>query len=144
MTVFGGDVTNVVDVNRRVGTTLATADATAISTGTETVIDTVVASVIAGRGYEVEWKMRYAATAADTWVIRVREDAVGGAEVDSTVFVASSTGNTFTQVVGMDWTAGATGSKTFVATVQRLTGTGTLTPKGGSTFKRRLKVTYED
>jgi hypothetical protein len=145
MTAFAGDPPDVADINRRAGTTLAVTNFGAAVAAVETVIDTVVASVISGRGYDVEWKMRYVATAGDTYVIRIREDSLAGVEVDSLVFVAQTSGGyTATAQCGMDWPSPITGNKTFVGTLQRLTGAGNMTPQGGSTFKRRLKVVYED
>jgi hypothetical protein len=144
VTVFAGDVIAASDINRRVGTAEAITDGSTTSATTELLnVDQVTCAVTAGRKYRVKWVFKYTGTvAADRFVIRVR--ITGAIEIESNVFLIPATGNTFTEILECDWTAVATGFMNFAGSIQRVSGTGTATPKGASTSHRTLTVDLAD
>ncbi|GIM88747.1 hypothetical protein Ato02nite_005400 [Paractinoplanes toevensis] len=146
--ILGGNPTKVTDVTRRVGTTLATSNASTTSGTTELAVDQVTANVISGNRYVIRWVFKYTGTStADQYVVRIREGSgTGGAEVDSVVFIPQYTANNITLIMDVDWgPAVSTTSRTWTGTVQRISGTtSTVTPVGGSTFRRRLTVELAD
>lgn len=147
MTAFAGDIISASDVNRRVGTTPATTDSSATSGTTELSVDQVTANLTLGRKYVVTWDMNWLGTvAADVFSLRIREGSgTGGAQLDLTsVKVQAATIPTEQAIVMVDYTASATGSQTFTASLQRISGTGTVTAKGSVTQPRTLKVDLAD
>lgn len=145
MTVFAGDIINAADVNRRVITVTATTNGSTTSGATELAVDIGAGIVIAGRTYRLKWVFKYASTATDRYVIRVREGSgIGGLEIESNVFIVPGTGNTWTEILEADWVAASSGTATFTGTVAKLTGSGTLTPQGTTTSHRSLTADYAD
>lgn len=130
-----------VPLNPRVGTTTGTAGGGTTTATTEGPTDQVTAAVVSGWTYRIRWYMKYTATVAnDRFVLRIRTGSgVGGTELESAVF-NTGTGVTFTEVIETDWTAAATGNQTFTGTVQRVSGTGTITIQGGPTVRRSFTV----
>jgi len=147
MTVYAGQVIAASDVNRRAGTTTATADSSATSGTTELSIDQVTASVVAGNKYTITWDTQWLGTvAADVFFLILREGSgIAGTQLDfTTVKVGAATITTEAAILMVDYTATATGSQTFTATFRRSSGTGTLTAKAASTQPRTLKVDLAD
>jgi hypothetical protein len=147
MTVFAGDVISASDINRRVGTTTATSDSSATSGTTELSVDQVTATLVSGRRYTLTWDVAWLGTvAADFFFLILREGSgTGGTQLDfSTVKVQAATIPTEGAIVVADYTASATGSQTFTATLRRSSGTGTLTAKASSNGPRTLKVDLAD
>lgn len=127
----------------RIETSTETADSSTFTT-TETSIGSVTASLVTGRTYRVRLFTRIGTTVAnDVAIVRVREDSVAGAELvgDATAALTTSvTGNTVIQEI--EYTATATGAKTFVATCVRSTGSGSLRREASSTRPTYLYVDY--
>lgn len=139
-----GDVMFPSTVARRMGTTTAVADATATSGTTESVYETVTVNVVAGATYHIKSYFPYTGSvAADQFFIRLREDTTtAGTQIQFATAVIQATSTTFVETPEADWTASATGSKSFCVTVQRKSGTGTCTPKGATSNPRFLSVDY--
>ena len=126
----------------RIATQVDTAD-TATFTA-ETVVSTVTAALVTGRTYRLRFVANFqSSVAADTVNVRLREDnltgtTLQGRRADSAIATA---GFGFSGDVEVEYTAVATGNKTFVATGDRSTGTGVITCEGAAT-PRYLYVDY--
>lgn len=107
-------------------------------------MDSVTAALVDGRTYRVRWHGAFGSTVADTTVlIRIREDDVSGTVVQEGNSWISSTSTSGVQSgTEGQYTAGATGNKTFVITGLRNGGTGTLHAEGSSSRVRLLYVEY--
>ena len=129
----------------RIATQIDTAD-TATFTTTETIVSTVVAALVASRTYRVRFVGTFQSDVADDMMnSRLREDNAAGTQLQ--LRRAQSPTATAGSGVGMDveaeYTAVATGNKTFVATGVRSTpGTGNITCEGAATQPRYLYVDY--
>jgi hypothetical protein len=127
----------------RIATTTRSSNSSGITT-TETVVDSVTASLVEGRTYKIRWFGQVFSSVADGYTrLRIREDSVSGTEVDqrqrSTDIAANQA---FPVILEGEYIAVATGSKTFVATLVRQAGTGTVTAQAGSANPTRLTVEY--
>lgn len=108
----------------RIATEIVTSSSATITT-TETVIATVVAALVTGRTY----RLRFAGAInnsqiASTGLIRLREDSVSGTQLQVVREHAHTAAQNYPLIVEVEYTAVATGNKTFVATLVRGTGTG--------------------
>lgn len=141
-TINGGDIIYAVDVTRRLGTTTRIADASATSGTTELQIDTVAGSLISGRQYRIRWLCLFSATvAADKFFFILREGSgTSGTQLAFTTEYIDTTGTTESKVLEVDYTASATGSQTFTASLRRSSGTGTMTAKGAATGPSSLII----
>lgn len=114
--------------------------------GTETTIDSVTAQLVIGRTYKVTWATGYAAgTAGDTVFLRLREDNSTGTQMvidrrDSRL--TSGPGARWGAHVEAEYTALATGSKTFVGTLIVASGAGTAQIIAAATLPSYLYVDY--
>ncbi len=111
-------------------------------TTTATVVDTITVSLVNGETYEVEWVSQFSDTvAADRVLVALCEDNAAGTQLFG-YFAASPnpTSAAFPIRVLAEYTAVATGSKTFVGVLQRVAGTGTITSGAGSTAPSRIIV----
>lgn len=139
----GGDVIYAADVNTRIKTTTRTSDTSTVTT-TETVSDTVVASLVSGEKYRVKWVAGYTSdVAGDTLFLRLREDSVSGTVmtlVRADVRVTNGAGSRWVAIAEVEYTAGATGSKTFVGTYVRASGTGNVKVTAGAGLPTYLYV----
>jgi hypothetical protein len=136
-----GDPINAAEINRRKGTTSGTSDITAITT-TETVTDTVTVSVISGRTYHIKSYFPFTGSVvADRFLIRLREDLTSaGAQITYATADVRALTEVSVETPEADWTASATGSKSFCVTAVRSSGTGSITPKGAASQVRLLTV----
>lgn len=101
------------------------ADSASVTT-TEISIGSVTASLVAGRTYRVRYVTRLGTSVAGTIALaRIREDSVSGAEMvgDNLYLGSAGTAGNFATSEG-EYTAAATGSKTFHLTITRAGGTG--------------------
>lgn len=129
----------------RIATQIDTAD-TATFTTTETTVSSVTAALVTGRTYRVSFRgTMQSDVAGDLINARIREDNSTGNQLQlrreqSTTATAGS-GPSFDQEA--EYTAVATGNKTFVATgVRAAGGTGNITCEGAVTQPRYLYVDY--
>ncbi|WP_162959150.1 hypothetical protein [Micromonospora tulbaghiae] len=109
-------------------------------------IDSITVPVVAGRTYKIRWTVAWGSTVAgDTVFSRIREDAVGGAQLQIMRINITATGGAGTRwdgTVEAEYTATVTGNKTFVGTGTRATGTGNINAKAAADFPIRLYVEY--
>lgn len=119
-----GDVTSYSDVAVRVATGTATASSSTWTTG-DTQLITATGTVVAGQTYKINCIMNIQASpAGDTLICRIREDTITGNQIDGKLLTPASAGGTGYPInLYAEWTASTTGSKTFVASAQRSTGT---------------------
>ena len=113
------------------------------SGGTEYLVDTVTATVVAGAIYKITWTLAFTGTVTDDrFFLIIREGTtVGGTQLQ---FKTVEINNQFDAVVQTYWQAGSSGSQSFVATVRRSSGTGTLTVSGAATAPRHFSVERVD
>jgi len=110
----------------QVGSQSYTSDSSTFTTS-ETDIGTITVSLISGVVYEVECEAHVSSsTAGDTVTCRIRQDNTTGTEIQVvSANTVSTTGNRPVAVpLRALYTAGATGSKTFVVTAVRQNGAG--------------------
>jgi len=129
----------------RAATTVRTSDSSGVTT-TETVIDSVTAYLISGSIYRVRWVAAVNSTvSADTAFIRIREDNLAGDQLQLERVPMALTGGSGTRYpahIEAEFTADATGNKTFVSTLIRASGSGTVNVAGASNFPVYLYVDY--
>jgi hypothetical protein len=100
-------------------------------TTVETVLDTITVPVVAGRRYRVVWDGGLGSTVAgDVTRNRLREDALGGTQIQLRQTHCATAGQVFSSRMEAFYIADATEDKTFVATSARLSGTGTISATG--------------
>jgi hypothetical protein len=129
----------------RIATTIRTSDSSGVTT-TETTIDSVTAALVTGRTYRVRWTARVDGSVnADTLFVRIREDNVSGNQLQILRVEVPATGGVGTGYPGTieaEYTAVATGNKTFVGTIVRASGTGTVNIEAGPNRPVYLYVDY--
>ncbi len=126
MSAGAGARTNATDVNLRIGQWVITADSATFG-ATETQLATLAVNVVSGQKYKLTFSAGVGVdVAADCPVIRVHEDTSAGTQIlVGQCYGDTTSGVGFMLTYVVDWTAAATGSKTFVITGQRNDGTGT-------------------
>lgn len=135
MSVTGGQKILASHVNtveeatqEREDTEILVADSSTWDDTPEVSVTTVTATLVSGQRYKIWFHGRVSTdVAADTAGLRIREDAgVAGTQLGFTNHpMPSTSGNGFTTTVYAEYTAAASGSKTFTLTGQRTAGTGT-------------------
>lgn len=130
----------------RVGTGYEDTDSSTFTT-TTTVIVSCVAQLVAGRTYRVKLVTHIglaSPTTADSASLGIREDSVSGTELQglNSLPLPSSTAAGHYGQLETDYTAVATGSKTFVGTAVRNAGTGTLRREAAGIRPTILSVDY--
>jgi hypothetical protein len=119
-----------------------TGNSDAIGT-TETVVDTVVAPVVEGRIYKVTWDGRLnPSTAGNDGVVSIREDTVGGNSLQGVAVDLPISARTPRLNLEVEYEADATEDKTFVATLDLVSGTGTITATAAATQPTYFYVDY--
>lgn len=110
----------------RIATTTATADSSTFTT-TQTQVMSVTAPLVDGRTYRVRFAGRWASSAAgDDLIGRLREDSTSGTQMQiGQQDISSTSGAGFgPMTLEAEYTAVATGNKTFIVTGVRNGGTG--------------------
>lgn len=107
-----------------------TSDSSAVTT-TDTVADTVTADLVSGRKYRIRWVGGVTSTvAADSLFLRIREDSTtAGTQLMISrhgVPNTSGAGSRFGAILEAEYTAGATGSKSFCLSYVRASGSGSV------------------
>lgn len=129
-------------VSNRINTSVRTSNSSGFTT-TETVTDTVTATLVAGRVYKIyAWLLVGSTVAADSVNVRLRENNLAGTQLQQARIDCPLTGTVFPVPIEAEYTAVATGSKTFVATGVRSTGSGTITLGAAGTQPVYLYVDY--
>lgn len=142
---FGANATDVRTYRRPASQRIDTAtrssnSATAIS---EMTVDSLTAPLIEGRTYAVQWFGKVNSTVAgDDVVIRIREDSSSGSVLLAlNKDIAVLNREPFTPLY-VEYTAGASGDKTFVVTLERDAGSGDVFAPGNSSSRAYLYVDY--
>ncbi|TAJ21830.1 MAG: hypothetical protein EPO65_00585 [Dehalococcoidia bacterium] len=126
----------------RIATTTATSNSTTFTT-TETVTDSVTAALVNGERYLVEFWAGFASSVANDQVqVNLREDNLTGTLLAFDVGVMPIASVIKAFYVRREYTATATGNKTFVATGDRYAGTGNVYRGAASTVPALLTVTH--
>lgn len=148
-TVAGGDTILAADNNDlenriaaiegRLTTTSATSNLSATSGTTELSGDQVTTTLVNGKVYRATWNLNWTGTvAADQFAVRLRfGSGTGGTQITSRTVAINST---FGMELTAYFTAGSSGSLTITGTVQRTSGTGTMTVAGSATQPRYLTI----
>lgn len=126
----------------RIATTVEDSDSSGFTT--ETVIISVTATLISGHTYRVGYITRIGTTSAgDVAVVRIREDNVSGTERTVDYLALPNAGTVGNLIIAYDYyEAVSSGSKTFVCTCDRQSGSGTLRREASSTRRSILDVSY--
>lgn len=112
-------------------------------TTTETVTDDVTAPLIDGERYLVEFWGEFVSTVAgDDVGVQLREDNVSGTVLTLVIKNIETASVAEAFYLRREYTATATGSKTFVVTGDRLVGTGNVSRLSASTLPAYLTVTH--
>ncbi|MPZ27549.1 MAG: hypothetical protein GEV12_14355 [Micromonosporaceae bacterium] len=138
---LAGDIITVPTVpGSRIATTVVTADSAGFIS--EIVVMTVVAPLVTGRIYRVKFHGRFGGSSGDTAGGLLREDSVSGTEM--TGQVADIQSGVAGGVFGFEaeYTATATGNKTFVVTGRRVSGAGTDRLEAATTRPAYLYVDF--
>ncbi|WP_156925881.1 hypothetical protein [Glycomyces arizonensis] len=126
---------------RRVATSKRTMNS--IGFASAVVIDSVTAPVEAGKTYHLKWIVDVSSTVAeDVARLYLREDSISGTVRQINHLRMAMANQDFGITVEADWTAAATGSKTFVATAERRLGTGTFSCNANANEPAYLTVEY--
>lgn len=128
----------------RIATDAQTSDSANIG-ATETVVQSVTASLVSGRTYRVRW---FSGVNTDTnnaqYNAILREDNLAGTARDvhrkRIEVLGSSIG--WWSTLEVHHTAGSTGNKTFVVTLQRVSGSGNVWREAGTNHPSRFYVDY--
>lgn len=110
------------------------ADTAAITT-VETVVGTLSFTAVAGAVYETRWSLKLVqSVAGDFFLVNIREDSVSGTTLDGwgVSNATSSYGRQWTHCI--NWTAAASGAKSLVVTLSRLSGTGNIVRSAKSNY----------
>jgi hypothetical protein len=141
MPLAGATVTAGKLPGEQVGYDIETSNSSGITT-TETTVQTVVAPVVAGRVYLIKWFADVKSTVAgDQLFVKIREDNASGTVLDFRRYRANANVN-FPYRTEAEYTADATEDKTFVVTLVRESGTGTVSMAAAATSPAYLRAEY--
>lgn len=129
-------------ITKRITQQIETSNSAGVTT-TETAVITVTASLQTGRTYRVKVSAAIDTTVAgDTVDCRLRENNATGTEMQlRRVYLHDNTGRWPVEFEA-EFTAVSTGNKTFVFTLDRFSGTGTITTIASATIPSYLIVDY--
>ncbi|MEU4589990.1 hypothetical protein [Micromonospora aurantiaca (nom. illeg.)] len=121
-----------------------------VFTTVEAAIDSVTVPLVSGRTYRVRWNVAWAGTVAgDTVFTRIREDDGStpptGTQLQiirTEIVTTGGTGTRWPATIEADYTAAATGNKTFVGTGIRASGAGNINAHAGANFPITMTVDY--
>lgn len=135
-----GEKIRAIKLNGRVGTTTAIAS-TATFTA-ETLCDSITVPLVSGQVYSIVWAtLMQSSVAADTARIRIRDTNITGTQLQVIRIGLPVASTGFPAYTYAEYTANATGSKTFVGTGERASGTGNITRVASATSPTYLFVT---
>jgi hypothetical protein len=122
-----GDNSSWADVAYRVAATELTTNSATWTSSESSALISVTASLINGWTYKIWATMKVNSTvAADLAFMRLREDTSAGTQDDgANLYIGTTNGNGFVVALYAEYTASATGNKTWVVTGSRSAGTGT-------------------
>lgn len=128
----------------RIATEIETSASSTASDSTEVLVQSVTAPVVSGRTYRVSFRGPITGSASGNIALgRIREDNTSGTELQNggRIETATSSG-AYPLNLEAEYTAGSTGDKTFVVTLARVGGSGTVNVDGASTRPAYLYVDY--
>lgn len=126
----------------RIATSVRTSTVGTFTT-TETIVDTITVPLVSGRTYGIFSQADAQSSVANDQVIySLREDDAAGTRIAVTRLTCLGTNAPFPGRLYGEYTAVASGDKTFVVTMVRTVGTGNITASGGTTQKMYLYVDY--
>lgn len=126
---------------RRIATNIRTSNTSTFTA--ETLVDSVTANLVNGATYRITWAFAAVSTvAADLVRVRLREDNVTGTIRQLGGVYISHSGQKLLGRIEGEYTATATGSKTFVGTSMRFAGTGNITHNASTNEPHYLYVDY--
>lgn len=131
-------------ITPRMATEVGDSDGSAVST-TETVVDQVTFNGVSGYTYRLRYVFHYQGSVAnDRFLVRIRfgSTTAGGQISYGTAIIFAAATVLSPVIVEAEYTAPSTGSLTFSTTVQRSSGTGTITPRGAGTQPRLFSADY--
>jgi hypothetical protein len=109
----------------------------------ETLVDSVTANLVAGATYRITWAFSAVSTVAGDLVrVRLREDNLTGTIRELGGVYISHSGQKILGRIEGEYTAVATGSKTFVGTSMRFAGTGNISHNASTNEPHFLYVDY--
>jgi hypothetical protein len=119
-----GDVISVPTVpGSRIATTIATTNSADITA--ESAVMSVTGPLLPGRVYRVRLAAGVGGQTGDRLVLRIREDSLGGTQLQGQqAFISQGTTGAYASDIEVEYTSVGSGSKTFVATMQLINGTG--------------------
>jgi hypothetical protein len=127
----------------RIATTVVTTSSSATSGTTELQVTSVAASLILGKTYRVRYAGAFTASVTtDHHFIRIREDTSAGDQMQGRRLTGPTAASAYPVNIEAEYTADATGSKTFVVTLQRTAGSGTITNYAAGDQPGYLAVDY--
>lgn len=131
--------------NSRIATAAATSDSSTFTT-TETQVMSVTAPLVNGQTYRVRFIGALKSTVAnDRVTTRLHQDNTAGADMQNqNTVITTTTGTTsgYPVMFEAEYTAVATGNKTFVVTGQRVGGSGDINLEAGSDHPSYIYVDY--
>lgn len=123
-------------------TSTTATSSTSTFTTTETLTDTITASLVNGHTYEVSHSAIWnSSVAGDDVSVRLREDSVTGTAMNGFDVRCASSTRYYGVWVRARYTASVTGSKTFIVSGQRMSGTGNIIRAASSANPSLLTVT---
>ena len=143
LNVFGNiEIVSGYVVPGRVDTTEDTSSSGAITT-TETIVLTITAPLINTVTYRITaYFLTQLSVATDVFVSRLREDDASGTQLQNARIANGVTNSVFPCYMEVEYTATATGNKTFVVTLLRTSGTGNIVMNAGATQPCYLYIDY--
>ncbi len=140
MSVAPGDVIlasdmNKAAINRRVGEVNVVANSANITSATATTVMTLVVNLVVGQTYSLFWQGRVSSTVAGDMVLaRIKPTNSAGTDMNVTgLYIGTTSAAGFNLDLYAEFVAPSTGSFTFVVTLERSTGTGTVNLKASAT-----------
>lgn len=107
----------------------------------ETTVDSITAPLIDGGVYEVRYVGTFSSSvAADKVSGRLYDTNTAGTKLYDTTQVVVATNSQITLLLEAEFTATATGNRTFIVTGTRFSGTGNITRQAAATLPARLSV----
>jgi hypothetical protein len=141
-----GDITNASDVTTRIATATLNANSGTWTTTESAALLTVTGSLVNGQRYSLTLFTNIATSSAaapsvEVSLMRIREDTASGTQNTGVDFwIASTTGAGFGLMAYSEYTAVATGTKSFVLTGQRIAGAGSHSIAAGTSRQTFLNI----
>lgn len=125
----------------RIATSTMTSDSSTFTTAL-TQVATVTAALVSGRTYKVVGHLGFEITVDGVLRGQIRENNISGTDLQIRDFVVDSSGSVNGMHIEAEYTAVATGNKTFVIGGDVLVGGGTCNLNASSTFPSYMYVEY--